>query len=153
VLKIISDNPDETIKFGYKIGKLLKAGDIVCLMGDLGAGKTTLTQAITKGLDVDDYVTSPTFTLINEYIGRYPVYHFDVYRINDIDEIYDLGYEEYFYSEGITIIEWANLIEEILPDTRINIEINRGDKLDERELLIYGKGSRYEEIVRELSEQ
>ncbi|WP_204260226.1 tRNA (adenosine(37)-N6)-threonylcarbamoyltransferase complex ATPase subunit type 1 TsaE [Caloranaerobacter azorensis] len=150
MVKIKTNSPEETYSFGYRLGKLLKSGDILCLNGDLGAGKTTLTQSIAKGLDVEDYVTSPTFTLINEYEGRYPVYHFDVYRIDDIDEMYDLGFEEYIYSEGVTIIEWASIIEDILPLERLDITIKRGKEIDEREIIIEAKGKRYEEIVKEL---
>ncbi len=153
MLRIITNSPDETKAFGYRIGKILAVGDILCLVGDLGAGKTTLTQSIARGLDVDDYVTSPTFTLINEYEGRFPVYHFDVYRINDIEEMYDLGYEEYFGLKGVTIIEWANMIEEILPKERLNIEIKRGNEMDKREIIFSGYGKRYEEIVEELSKK
>ncbi|KPU26904.1 ATPase [Caloranaerobacter sp. TR13] len=150
MVNIKTNSPEETYSFGYKLGKLLKSGDILCLNGDLGAGKTTLTQSIAKGLDVKDYVTSPTFTLINEYEGRYPVYHFDVYRIDDIDEMYDLGFEEYIYSEGVTIIEWASIIEDILPLERLDITIKRGKEFNEREIIIEAKGKRYEEIVKEL---
>lgn len=150
MLKITTKSPEETREVGVELGGLLKQGDIVCLTGDLGAGKTTLTQAIAKGLDVDDYVTSPTFTIINEYSGRYPVYHFDVYRIEDVDEMYDLGYEEYFYSDGVAIIEWADIIEDILPEERLNINIKRGTEKDLREISIYGNGERYEEIIKNL---
>ncbi|MTI67117.1 MAG: tRNA (adenosine(37)-N6)-threonylcarbamoyltransferase complex ATPase subunit type 1 TsaE [Firmicutes bacterium] len=149
--RIITNGELETKKIGYKLGSILKSGDVVCLIGDLGAGKTTLTKSITKGLEVDDYVTSPTFTLINEYEGKYPVYHFDVYRISDVDEMYDLGYEEYLFSEGIVIIEWANLIEEILPKERLTIKLKRTKDLNKREINIYGKGKRYEEIIKELN--
>ncbi|MTI46774.1 tRNA (adenosine(37)-N6)-threonylcarbamoyltransferase complex ATPase subunit type 1 TsaE [Sporosalibacterium faouarense] len=150
MFKITTKDPKETKELGYALGKILKGGDVVCLIGDLGAGKTTLTQSIAEGLDINDYVTSPTFTLINEYDGRYPLYHFDVYRINDVEEMYDLGYEEYFYSEGVTLIEWANLIEEMLPKDRLIIEIKRGKGNEEREILIQGIGDRYREIIKEL---
>ncbi|SHH58923.1 tRNA threonylcarbamoyladenosine biosynthesis protein TsaE [Caloranaerobacter azorensis DSM 13643] len=150
MVKIKTNSPEETYSFGYRLGKLLKSGDILCLNGDLGAGKTTLTQSIARGLGVEDYVTSPTFTLINEYEGRYPVYHFDVYRIDDIDEMYNLGFEEYIYSEGVTIIEWASIIEDILPLERLDITIKRGKEIDDREIIIEAKGNRYEEIVKEL---
>ena len=151
MLKMTTNSPEETQDLGYKIGCMLKPGDIVCLVGDLGAGKTTMTQWIAKGLGVDDYVTSPTFALINEYNGRYPVYHFDVYRINDIEEMYDLGYEEYFYSEGVTIVEWANIITELLPKDKVYIEITRGNDGDERHISIDGSGETYEEVIKELS--
>lgn len=150
--KFISNNPKDTEKLGYKLGKSLKSGDILCLLGDLGAGKTALTKAIAKGLGIDDYVTSPTFTIINEYNGRLPLYHFDVYRLTSIEELYDLGYEEYFYSNGITIIEWADKIEEILPEDTINIHINRTLNQNEREIIFTGKGKRFNQIIKELNE-
>lgn len=150
--KFISNSPKDTEKLGYKLGKALKSGDILCLLGDLGAGKTALTKAIAKGLGIDDYVTSPTFTIINEYNGRLPLYHFDVYRLMSIDELYDLGYEEYFYSNGITIIEWADKIEEILPEDTINIHINRTLNQNEREIIFTGKGKRFNQIIKELNE-
>lgn len=150
--KFISNSPKDTEKLGYKLGKALKSGDILCLLGDLGAGKTALTKAIAKGLGIDDYVTSPTFTIINEYNGRLPLYHFDVYRLTSIEELYDLGYEEYFYSNGITIIEWADKIEEILPEDTINIHINRTLNQNEREIIFTGKGKRFNQIIKELNE-
>lgn len=150
MLKIITNNPQETENLGYKLGKTLEAGDIICLIGDLGAGKTTLTKSIAKGLDIDDYITSPTFTLIKEYEGRYPLYHFDVYRINDVDEMYDLGYEEYIFGKGVSIIEWANIIDDILPKEKLIIDIKRKD-INKREINIYGEGNRYKEIIKELS--
>lgn len=143
----------ETEKIGYILGELLIGGEVICMTGDLGAGKTTMTQSIAKGLDVEDYVTSPTFTIINEYEGRCPLYHFDVYRINDVDEMYDLGYEEYFYSDGVSIIEWADIIEEILPEERLNIEICKKDNNESREIIISVNGEKYKEIIKNLSER
>lgn len=150
LIKITTSSPKETKNIGYRLGKLLKGGEIICMNGDLGAGKTTLTQSIAEGLEVNDYVTSPTFTIVNEYEGRHKLYHFDVYRIGEIDEMYDLGYEEYFYSDGVTIIEWSSMIEEILPKERLNIEIRKGYSSDSRELIINSFGERYDEIIKEL---
>jgi len=150
LFKINIEDIKKTEELGETLGKLLNGGEIICMTGDLGAGKTTLSQSIAKGLDINDYVTSPTFTIINEYYGRHPLYHFDVYRINDVDEMYDLGYEDYFYGDGITIIEWANIIEDILPKERLNIDIKRGDYADSREVQIYGYGKKYEGIVEDL---
>ncbi|WDV46173.1 tRNA (adenosine(37)-N6)-threonylcarbamoyltransferase complex ATPase subunit type 1 TsaE [Clostridiaceae bacterium M8S5] len=146
--KIISSSEKETSELGFNLGRKLIEGSVVCLMGDLGAGKTTLTQSIAKGLDVKDYVTSPTFTIVNEYIGRYPMYHFDVYRISDIDEMYDIGYDDYIYSEGVSVIEWANLIEEILPKDRIDINITK--KGNERIIYITAHGQSNKDIVKML---
>ena len=140
----------ETEEFGIRFGKLLEAGDIVCLNGDLGAGKTTMTKSIGIGLDVDEYITSPTFALINLYKGRMVVYHFDVYRLENVDELYDLGFDEYFFGEGVCIIEWAEKIDKLIPPDRIIIDIKKTDNIDERILHISGHGNRYEEIIKEL---
>ena len=116
IKNIYLDNDKETREIGFKLGKLLKPGSIVCLIGDLGAGKTTMTQSLAEALEVDDYITSPTFTIVNEYEGKMPLYHFDVYRIGCSEEMYDIGFDEYINGEGVCIIEWANIIEDILPD-------------------------------------
>ena len=141
----------DTEEFGIRFGKLLKPGDIVCLNGDLGAGKTTMTKSIGIGLDVEEYITSPTFTLINMYKGRMVVYHFDVYRLENVDELYDLGFDEYFFGEGVCIIEWAEKIDRLIPKDRIIIDIKKlTDNIDERILHISGYGNRYEEMIKEL---
>jgi tRNA threonylcarbamoyladenosine biosynthesis protein TsaE len=148
MFKIYLKNEEETKNIGYKLGKLLDKNSIVCLIGDLGAGKTTLTQSIAKGLEIDDYITSPTFTIVNEYEGRIPLYHFDVYRIGSSDEMYDIGFDEYINSDGVCIIEWANLIEDILPDEYLYIDIKY--KENGREMTLNPKGYKYEDIVKEL---
>lgn len=104
---IMTKSPEETNKLGGEISKLVKPGDLLAFYGELGAGKTCLIQGISAGLEVKGYVTSPSFTIINEYQGKIPLYHFDVFRINNIEEVIELGYEEYFYGDGITVIEWA----------------------------------------------
>lgn len=149
-MEIVLKGLEETKRFGIKLGSLLKPRDVVCLIGDLGAGKTTLTKSIGLGLGVDDYITSPTFVLINEYTGRIPVYHFDVYRLENVEELYDLGFDEYFYGKGVSIIEWADKIEKLLPEERIVLDIKRGIDLDERRIGITIYGDRYKEIVKEL---
>lgn len=121
--KIYLENENKTREIGYKLGKLLKEGSVICLVGDLGAGKTTMTQSLADSLGIEDYITSPTFTIINEYEGKIPLYHFDVYRIGSSDEMYDIGYDEYVNSNGICIIEWANLIEDILPKEYLKYRI------------------------------
>jgi tRNA threonylcarbamoyladenosine biosynthesis protein TsaE len=151
MVKIILKNEEDTEKFGIRLGKILKGGDIISLTGDLGAGKTTLTKSIGKGLDVKDYITSPTFALINEYKGRVDLYHFDVYRLDGIESLYDLGYEDYFYSDGVTIVEWGNKVKDLLPDNTINIHIDKGEGLEERIITIYGQGERFDQIVKELN--
>lgn len=148
MFKIYLKNEEETKDIGYKLGKLLSKKSVICLVGDLGAGKTTLTQNIAKGLEIGDYITSPTFTIVNEYEGRIPLYHFDVYRIGSSDEMYDIGFDEYINSDGVCIIEWANLIEDILPDEYLYIDIKY--KENGREMTLNPKGYKYEDIVKEL---
>ncbi len=106
---------EETVELGRQIGKGLKAGAVIALIGELGAGKTSFTQGIAEGLGVTSYVKSPSFTIVNEYKGRLPVYHIDLYRLGDINEIRELGIEEYFYSDGVTIVEWAEKAIPLLP--------------------------------------
>lgn len=136
--QIVSHNEEETKKIGNRIGDILKKGDIVCLKGDLGAGKTTLSKSIADALGVDEPVTSPTYTLIHEYQGRIPLYHFDVYRISEPDEMFDLGFDEYLFGEGVCIIEWADKIETLLPETCIWITIKNGENFNERIMEIQG---------------
>lgn len=110
-------SPEETFAFGKKLGKNARPGQVYTLIGDLGVGKTVLTQGIAKGLGIDEAICSPTFTIVQEYhTGRMPFYHFDVYRIGCVEEMDEIGFDDYVYGEGLTMIEWANLIEEILPD-------------------------------------
>lgn len=126
-------NEYETKEFGRKLGAEAQAGSVIALIGDLGTGKTTLTKAIAEGLGVKDVITSPTFNIVKQYeSGRLPLYHFDVYRIGDIDEMYELGYEEYFYGNGVCVIEWADIIEELIPQDAVIIEIEYGEKEGER---------------------
>jgi len=136
---------EETVEFGRKLGAMLNPGDVICLSGDLGTGKTALTNGIAKGLGITSYITSPTFTLVNEYQGKFPLYHFDVYRIADPEEMFDIGFDEYIYGDGITIIEWGELISEILPREIIRVVIrkNLGKGLDIREISVDFTGSRY----------
>ena len=127
----------ETERIGEAIGQAAEPGTVVALIGDLGTGKTTLTKSIAKGLGVTETVTSPTFNIIREYkSGRIPLYQFDVYRIGDPDEMFELGYEEYFYGDGICVVEWADIIEELLPEDAVIIRIERGADEEEREYRI-----------------
>ena len=123
---IESFSADETLKLGQSLGEQAKPGEVYTLIGDLGVGKTVLTQGIAQGLGIDEPICSPTFTIVQVYEeGRMPFYHFDVYRIGDIEEMDEIGYEDYFYGDGLTMIEWANLIEEILPERRKEITIEK----------------------------
>lgn len=118
--------PEETFALGEKLGEKAQPGQIYTLVGDLGVGKTVFTQGVARGLGIKGPVSSPTFTIVQEYDeGRIPFYHFDVYRIGDVEEMDEIGYEDYFYGEGVCLIEWANLIDEILPSEAICITIEK----------------------------
>ncbi len=118
--------PEETFELGKELGERVKAGDVYTLDGDLGVGKTVFTQGVATGLGIMEPVNSPTFTIVQEYDeGRIPFYHFDVYRIGDVEEMDEIGYEDYFYGDGLCIIEWASLIEEIIPANAKKIIIEK----------------------------
>lgn len=130
---------EETFAFGLKIGAEAKKGQVFTLIGDLGVGKTVFTQGMAKGLGIEEAVNSPTFTIVQEYEdGRIPFYHFDVYRIGDVEEMDEIGFDDYVYGEGVCLIEWANLIEEILPEhyTRIQIKKDLEQGFDYRRITI-----------------
>ena len=134
-------SPEETFAFGKWIGEHALPGQVYTLVGDLGVGKTVFTQGVAEGLGITEPVNSPTFTIIQEYeSGRMPFYHFDVYRIGDIEEMEEIGYDDYFYGNGICLIEWANLIEEILPEQiiEITIEKNLEKGFDYRKITVTG---------------
>ena len=116
----------DTYKLGQEMAERAVPGQVICLTGDLGTGKTVFTQGFADGLDIKDYVDSPTFTIVKEYHdGRLPFYHFDVYRIGDVSEMDEIGYEEYFYGDGVCIVEWGMLVEELLPENCIFIDIKK----------------------------
>lgn len=129
----------ETHALGEKLAAMAKPGQVYTLIGDLGVGKTAFTKGFAKGLGISEHVSSPTFTIVQIYEeGRLPFYHFDVYRIGDVEEMEEIGYEDYFYGDGVSLIEWANLISEILPDcyTRITIEKNLEKGFDYRRITV-----------------
>ncbi|MDE7432823.1 MAG: tRNA (adenosine(37)-N6)-threonylcarbamoyltransferase complex ATPase subunit type 1 TsaE [Lachnospiraceae bacterium] len=134
-----SNSPEETLEIAFKIGQSARAGDIFCLYGDLGVGKTVFAQGFAKGLGVKECINSPTFTIIQVYDeGKLPLYHFDVYRIGDSEEMFEIGYEEYFYGEGVCLIEWADLIKELLPGqiTKITISKSLAKGFDYRKISV-----------------
>jgi len=150
-MAVISRDPEETLLIGKIIGRNLREKDVVALVGDLGTGKTCLTQGIARGLGVPDVyqITSPSFTLINEYQGRMMLYHFDLYRISRAREMDDIGYEEYLFGEGVSVIEWADRAEDILPDDALFISIDYvGEK--ERNIIISGREKKLAVISEEL---
>ena len=136
---IESYSPQETLALGRKLGREAKPGEVYTLIGDLGVGKTVLTQGIAERLEITEPICSPTFTIVQIYEeGRMPFYHFDVYRIGDVEEMDEIGYEDCFYGEGLCLIEWANLIEEILPEhyTQITIEKDLEKGFDYRRITV-----------------
>jgi tRNA threonylcarbamoyladenosine biosynthesis protein TsaE len=136
---IETNSPEETFELGRQLGQKATAGEVYTLIGDLGVGKTVLTQGIAKGLGIDEPISSPTFTIVQVYeSGRIPFYHFDVYRIGDVEEMDEIGFDDYVYGEGLTMIEWANLIQEILPEhySQITIEKDLERGFDYRRITI-----------------
>ena len=144
-MNFITNTVEETIELGKKIGRSLKPGDIVCIDGDLGSGKTHLTKGIALGLGIDEHITSPTFNIVNEYEGRIKLYHFDVYRVNDPDEIAAIGFDEYIFSDAASVIEWSDYIKELIPDEHIQINISN-DSETRRSINIQFFGKRYDNI-------
>jgi tRNA threonylcarbamoyladenosine biosynthesis protein TsaE len=150
-MNLISKSPNETIRLGRRMGKYLVAGDIIGLAGELGAGKTTFVKGLAEGLKVREkgLICSPSFVILKEYQGRLPLYHLDFYRIERIKDIYRIGYEEYFYGEGVTVIEWAEKAERLLPKNYLRIELYIRDT-HIRLIKLIPKGSRYKELVKKL---
>ncbi|MEN8200568.1 MAG: tRNA (adenosine(37)-N6)-threonylcarbamoyltransferase complex ATPase subunit type 1 TsaE [Thermodesulfobacteriota bacterium] len=140
---IVLHNLQETAAFGRQLGLLSEPGDVICLSGDLGAGKTALTQEIARGLQVPEscYVTSPTFSILQEYPGTIPLYHMDFYRLSDESEVEDLGFEEYFYGKGVTVIEWSERAGDLIPESRLLLQITIDDDLSRRVVIDFGLGS------------
>jgi len=151
-LDFISHSPAQTRRIGARLGALVNRGDVLCLVGELGTGKTCLVQGLGHGLAIEGPITSPTFTLINEYRHArdgLTLYHIDLYRISDVREALDFGLDEYLYGEGVCAIEWAERVEPILPDERLWIVLRHLDA-NKRGILIRADGLRYETLLREL---
>jgi tRNA threonylcarbamoyladenosine biosynthesis protein TsaE len=147
MLELKTNDFNETIELGYKIGSLLAPGDVLLLAGDLGAGKTTFTKGIGKALGIKRTINSPTFTIVKEYNGTLDLYHLDLYRLEGLGTDFDL--EEYFSKDGVVVCEWPNNVSEILPSEYLLIEIFR-DTLDKRIVRLTPKGERYQKLVGEL---
>ncbi|GLV59609.1 tRNA (adenosine(37)-N6)-threonylcarbamoyltransferase complex ATPase subunit type 1 TsaE [Dictyobacter sp. S3.2.2.5] len=155
-LEVVSQRASQTQRLGAALGALLRAGDLILLDGQLGAGKTTLTQGLARGMQVTTVVNSPTFTLLKEYQGvaasqgnqPLTLYHFDLYRLEDPDEIVDLGFEDYFYGSGVCVVEWAGNAEELWPAERLDIRLSSVDET-RRRLLFVASGARYCELLRQ----
>ncbi|RJP23628.1 MAG: tRNA (adenosine(37)-N6)-threonylcarbamoyltransferase complex ATPase subunit type 1 TsaE [Candidatus Abyssobacteria bacterium SURF_5] len=150
-MRLLSNSPDDTRQIGKLLGRLLRLGDVVALAGRLGSGKTVLTQGLAEGLDVDpdEYVSSPSFTIVNEYRGRTPIFHVDIYRLQGQPEMVALGYEEYFDPRGVTIIEWADKVRDLLPERHVLIEFQISGA-ERRELTVTLAGDWPPEIAAEV---
>ena len=146
-VSILSKNTEETLRLGEKLAKHLRKGDIVCLEGDLGSGKTTLIKGMAKGLKIaSEKVNSPTFILMNAYQGRLPLYHFDLYRIEAVDEIGAIGYEEFLYGDGVSVIEWAERLGPLTPKEYLRVELaHKGE--NECSIKISAVGRKYDEYL------
>ena len=150
MLKIKTSSEEETIKLGKKLGTKLNAGDIVCLQGDLGTGKTTFAKGICAGLGVSAPVTSPTYKMVNEYRGEMKVYHLDLYRIHKEEELYDLGFEDYIYGDGVAIVEWPDKARSLMPDNYL--DINFTGQGNRREIRFIPQANKFIGLVAELKQ-
>ncbi|MBA7597580.1 tRNA threonylcarbamoyladenosine biosynthesis protein TsaE [subsurface metagenome] len=147
--EITSNSPEETQEFGARLGQLAQPGDVFLLVGKLGAGKTCLTQGIAWGLGIDEYAASPSFVLVRELYGRLPLYHVDFYRLENLEEIAELGLDEYFYGNGVSVVEWAEKALSLLPPEHLLIEMEYISD-NERRLKLKPSGKRYREMVAQL---
>ena len=153
MFSVITSSTEQTESIGEMLGSLLGPGDLICLYGDLGAGKTHFSYGVAMGLEVkEQYITSPTFTFVNEYEGRIPFYHIDLYRLKDPGELEGIGFEEYIDSEGATVIEWAERAEDELPAEALSVYLSYVSE-DGRELGFLAEGERYEKLLEELKKK
>ena len=148
-LEIVSNSAEQTRKIGMKLGKLAASGDVILLVGSLGAGKTYLTQGIAHGLGIHEYTASPTFVLVREYRGKLPLYHIDLYRLDKIEEVTQLGLDDYLYGNGVCVVEWADKGLSVLPEEYLLIEMQIVSPM-KRKLNLIPKGTRYLEILSKL---
>lgn len=149
IVKIVSKSTADTEEIAKTLAKIVQAGDVITLEGDLGVGKTAFTKGLAQGLNIEERVTSPTFTIVKEYAGTLPLYHMDVYRLEHSEE--DLGFDEYFYGDGVTVIEWAQFIADFLPEQYLAITLERTGETS-RELTFEAVGSEYERHIEQLRE-
>jgi tRNA threonylcarbamoyladenosine biosynthesis protein TsaE len=148
-LELTTTSPEQTQEIGRRLGKLAQPGDVILLVGKLGAGKTCLAQGIAWGLGINDYAVSPSFVLVRELYGRLPLYHMDFYRLDNIEEIAELGLDEYFYGRGVSVVEWAEKALSLLPPEHLLIEMEYVDE-SERRLRLKPAGKRYREMAAQL---
>ncbi len=150
IINTVSESPQETQQVGMQLGKLSQPGDVFLLVGGLGAGKTCLTQGIAWGLGIEGYAASPSFVLINQYRGRLPLYHIDLYRLDSIEEVNELGLDDYLYSNGVCVVEWAEKAWAVLPRENLTVEMSFLSDTS-RSITIKPNGKRYIEMISQLS--
>jgi len=148
-LRLISNNPDETQQIGRRLGELAQAGDLILLGGELGTGKTCLTQGIALGLGIGDYITSPSFVLVREHSGRLPLYHIDLYRLDKAEEILDLGLDDYLFGHGVCVVEWADKALDFFPKEHLLIMLRHLGEI-RRALHLEAKGQRYKDMLSQM---
>jgi len=151
-MRFISHSPEQTRELGKALGKLAQEGDVFLLVGNLGAGKTSLTQGIAWGLGISEYTVSPSFVIVREYRGRLPMYHVDLYRLENIAEIADLGLDEYFYGRGVSVVEWADRAVKLLPEDNLTVAMEYV-RVEERTISLRANGGRYETLVGALRDE
>ena len=153
-LKFTSHNPEQTQLLGSYLGKIAQKADVLLLTGELGTGKTCLVQGLASGLDVDEYAFSPSFVIVRQYHGRLPLYHIDLYRLDSLDEIAGLGLEDYFYGDGVCVIEWAEKARQLLPRDSLLISLKYvGASPTERSIELKPQGQRYDQLLKWLEEE
>ena len=150
IINTVSESPEETQQVGMQLGKLNQPGDVFLLVGGLGAGKTCLTQGIAWGLGIEGYAASPSFVLINQYRGRLPLYHIDLYRLNSIEEVNELGLDDYLYGNGVCVVEWAEKAWAVLPSENLTVEMSFFSDTS-RSITLKPNGKRYVEMISQLS--
>lgn len=150
IINTVSESPQETQQVGMQLGKLSQPGDVFLLVGGLGAGKTCLTQGIAWGLGIEGYAASPSFVLINQYRGRLPLYHIDLYRLDSIEEVNELGLDDYLYGNGVCVVEWAEKAWAVLPRENLTVEMSFLSDTS-RSITIKPNGKRYIEMISQLS--
>ena len=150
LLNLVTESPEETQRLGTRLGKLAQVGDVLLLVGGLGAGKTCLTQGIAWGLDIEGYATSPSFVVVNQYQGRLPLYHIDLYRLDRLEEVIELGLDDYLYGRGVCVVEWAKKALDMLPKEHLLVEMSYLSDTS-RNLVLKPVGERYVELLSQLN--
>ena len=150
LLNLVTESPEETQRLGARLGKLAQVGDVLLLVGGLGAGKTCLTQGIAWGLDIEGYATSPSFVVVNQYQGRLPLYHIDLYRLDRLEEVIELGLDDYLYGRGVCVVEWAKKALDMLPKEHLLVEMSYLSDTS-RNLVLKPVGERYVELLSQLN--